>query len=218
MFSPEVELEDCLRTFCMKEELTGAERYKCEHCHRRQESTKCLSIIRPPEVFYFLVSILFLSLAFRYFLSAFRFLFFAFFLRSLFAFSLVSFRDFLLLALFSLSFPFLFSYFILFSFFLSWIFMPVFGISPFPFPLFSSIILLFPCLIFHLFPGTLYSYQTVPSRWLVVLVEGIQHRQLSNERIGHSTILRTARVLCTGDSLHLLLPHRTHPTQRHNEW
>eukprot|EP01087_Luapelamoeba_hula_P009288 TRINITY_DN2392_c1_g1_i1.p1 TRINITY_DN2392_c1_g1~~TRINITY_DN2392_c1_g1_i1.p1 ORF type:complete len:770 (-),score=109.17 TRINITY_DN2392_c1_g1_i1:552-2624(-) len=45
-----VDLADCMRAFCMKEELTGSERYRCDRCKLRNDSQKYMRIIRPPEV------------------------------------------------------------------------------------------------------------------------------------------------------------------------
>jgi ubiquitin C-terminal hydrolase len=45
-----VTLEDCLQAFCTKEELMGADRYRCEHCKTLNDSQKFLRIAQPPEV------------------------------------------------------------------------------------------------------------------------------------------------------------------------
>jgi len=48
--SRSVTLEDCLQAFCTKEELFGADRYRCEHCKTLNNSQKFLRIVQPPEV------------------------------------------------------------------------------------------------------------------------------------------------------------------------
>lgn len=45
-----VTLEDCLQAFCTKEELMGADRYRCEHCKTLNDSQKFLRIAQPPEL------------------------------------------------------------------------------------------------------------------------------------------------------------------------
>jgi ubiquitin carboxyl-terminal hydrolase 20/33 len=52
MFSsgPSVELTTCLHGFCVEDELTGADRYRCEHCKLLHDATKCFSIAQLPHV------------------------------------------------------------------------------------------------------------------------------------------------------------------------
>eukprot|EP01121_Diplochlamys_sp_Union-15-3_P022501 TRINITY_DN9604_c0_g1_i1.p1 TRINITY_DN9604_c0_g1~~TRINITY_DN9604_c0_g1_i1.p1 ORF type:complete len:781 (-),score=104.18 TRINITY_DN9604_c0_g1_i1:57-2399(-) len=45
-----VRLEDCLHGFCCSDELSGGDKYKCDHCKILQEATKTFSILQPPEV------------------------------------------------------------------------------------------------------------------------------------------------------------------------
>ena len=46
----QVSLRDCLRHYYEPEQLSGSDRYKCEGCNKLQESTKKLSLLKPPEV------------------------------------------------------------------------------------------------------------------------------------------------------------------------
>jgi len=43
-------LRDCLTAFCTQEDLTGADKYKCEHCNALHDSTKKLSVLQLPEI------------------------------------------------------------------------------------------------------------------------------------------------------------------------
>lgn len=45
-----VSVMDCLQQYFEQEQLSGNDKYKCEHCNQHQDSTKKLSLIRLPEV------------------------------------------------------------------------------------------------------------------------------------------------------------------------
>jgi len=45
-----VSLEDCMKSFCQTEVLSGGEKFKCEFCKSAHESEKTLSIVKSPEV------------------------------------------------------------------------------------------------------------------------------------------------------------------------
>lgn len=48
--SPELDLESCLHGFCLEDELTGQDRYRCEHCKVLHDATKSFSIAQLPQI------------------------------------------------------------------------------------------------------------------------------------------------------------------------
>lgn len=47
---PNVDLETCLHGFCLEDELTGQDRYRCEHCKVLHDATKAFSIAQLPQI------------------------------------------------------------------------------------------------------------------------------------------------------------------------
>lgn len=48
--SADVSIESCLHGFCLEDELTGQDRYRCEHCKVLHDATKSFSIAKLPQV------------------------------------------------------------------------------------------------------------------------------------------------------------------------
>lgn len=48
--SADVDIESCLHGFCLEDELTGQDRYRCEHCKVLHDATKSFSIAKLPQI------------------------------------------------------------------------------------------------------------------------------------------------------------------------
>lgn len=48
--SRKVDLIDCLHGYCVTDDLTGNNKYKCDSCKKTCDAKKTLSIFKPPEV------------------------------------------------------------------------------------------------------------------------------------------------------------------------
>jgi hypothetical protein len=62
-----VDLVDCLHGYCVTDDLTGNNKYKCDNCKKTCDAKKTLSIFKPPEVQFYLFRIKSLIISRRFY-------------------------------------------------------------------------------------------------------------------------------------------------------